>query len=122
MDLYQLYQKLYHLSQQQTQAIKEADYDQLFELIEEKQEIIDEADKINGEEYLKQQKKPAQFRARLQVLMTKTKDLESENQKLMLKAQGKLKEKMLEFNRKQKSRQGYYANSGYEAKFIDDKS
>lgn len=122
MNLYQLYQKLYQLSKEQTEAIKEDDYDQLNKLIKEKQEIIEKIDKIHHKEYINQQEKPEQFFESLKKLLEKTEELERKNQELIVKAKGKLVETMLDFNKKQKSRQGYHYKNGYEAKFIDKKS
>ena len=122
MNLYELYQKLYQLSGQQTEAIKADNYDQLMEYLKEKQEIIDEIDEINLEEYLNKQTNPEQFLQRLQELLLKTQELEAKNQEMIKESQGKLAEEMLDFNKKQISRQGYHHKNGYEAKFIDKKS
>ncbi|MFW6378182.1 MAG: flagellar export chaperone FlgN [Bacillota bacterium] len=122
MNLNQLYQKLYQLSQQQTEAIKEDDYDQLMEYIKEKQEIIDEIDKISLKEHIRKQDNPEQVFENIKELLTKINELEIKNQELIQKAKGELAEEMLDFNKKQKSRQGYYNKKGYDAKFIDKKS
>lgn len=122
MDLYKNYQKLYKLSQTQTECIKEDDYDRLLAVLEQKQEIIEKADEIDMEDYLESRENSEQALTSLQELMTEIKELEDKNRELLTENKEALAEKMFDFSQKQKSREGYYQKSGYEAKFIDKRS
>lgn len=122
MDLYNHYQNLYQLTQTQQEYIKESNYDQLLKVLNQKNELMDKIDKIDTKEYLKQQDNPEQALACLQKLVGKIKELEDKNQEIIMKDKEKLAGEIKDFNKKQKTRNGYQSTDNYEAKFIDKKS
>ena len=122
MNLYNCYKKLYELTKKQNEYIAENDYDQLLKILSQKKKIIEEVDKLDPEDYIKEQKNSKQALAKLQKLMTEIKELEEENEKDIKENKENLKMKMKDLTLKQKGRAGYKKAKKYEAKFIDKES
>ncbi len=122
MDLFVSYQKLYKLSQEQKGAIREENYDRLLEILNQKKELITKIEQVNVKEFIKMQDDPEDVLARLQKLLKRTKELDTENQKNLQKSKSKLTEKMLDLNTKEKTTKSYRGEKKYEAKFIDKKN
>ncbi len=122
MDLYNNYQKLYKLSQEQKKAIENSDYDQLLKILNQKQNLIKEIEKINLEEYLNEQENHQDSLDQLKSLMQKMKELEDENEKKLRGKKELLGDKMKDINLKQRGRKGYQTANKFDAKFIDKKS
>ncbi len=122
MNLYDYYEELYKLTEKQNEYILEKDYDQLLEILAQKQEIIDKVDKLGPEDYIKAQKEPNQALSKLKKLMTEIKEMEDKNEKDIKKNKGELKSNMKDLTLKQKGRKGYKKAIKYEAKFIDKRS
>jgi uncharacterized protein (DUF3084 family) len=121
VDLYNNYQELYNLTQEQKKTIEAGDFDQLLKILEQKRELINEIDKMDLKEYLQTQDNPEKVFNQLRDLMKKIKNLEAENEKELKEKQDRLSKKMKDLNLKQTSRKAYRKRSKYEAKFIDKK-
>ena len=122
MDLYNYYQKLYKLSQEQKKIIENSDYNQLLKILDQKQELIKEIEKINLEDYLKEQEVPQNSLDQLKNLMQNMKELEDENEKKLRGKKELLGEKMKDINLRRRGRKGYQTANKFDAKFIDKKS
>lgn len=122
MDLQKLYQKLYKFTKEQEKCIEENEFDELIKVLEKKNEIIDEINKIEIKNYLKSQKKPKKIHENLKNIMKDIKELEEKNEAKLKEKKENLSKEMQSFNKKQKSRDSYTKGSAFEAKFIDKKS
>ncbi len=120
-DLIKLYEKIYELTVEQKKVIKEDDYIALLKVLEEKQFLIEEIDKIDSESYKKEQDDPDSYLEKLKSTLKKAKELEDENAKMIEERHVVMKNKLKDVNTRQKSRKGYQGSIKYEAKFLDKK-
>ena len=121
-DLLQLYRDLYDSTEKQKELIDKGDFDELFKVLQEKDNLIEQINKRDLKSYLKGEENPERIYKTIQDLMKKTKELEDENIEELQKKSSDIKEKMQELNQKENRRKGYNPNNSYEAKFIDEKS
>ena len=122
MNLYDYYEELYELTKKQNEYIADNDYDQLLQILSQKQKIIEKVDKVDPEDYIKNQQNSKRALTQLQELMSKIKEMEDKNEKDIKKNKENLKMKMKDLTLKQKGRAGYKKAKKYEAKFIDKQS
>lgn len=122
MNLYNSYQKLYKLTQQQQVSITDSNFDKLLNILKKKKDLINNISQIDTENYLRNHDNPSAALKNLQEIMQKIKDLEEKNEKDLRQKKEKLYKQVKQFNLKQKGRKGYRQHGEYEAKFIDKKS
>jgi len=122
MDLYENYKRLNDLSLQQKDLIEKSDFDQLLKVLAQKQEIMEEIDKVDLKEYLHRQKEPEMALRQLKELVEGLTEIEEKNSMFLKEKQSKLGDELKDFNIKQRGSKGYQAANNYEAKFIDKKS
>ncbi len=84
-DKLKLYYKLYDLSRQQNEAIKDEDVDKVLNLLEEKSAILEKLDGVDLKEEIRNHRNPEETLKEMQNLMEKLAELEDENVKLMEK-------------------------------------
>ncbi|MFW6026540.1 MAG: hypothetical protein ACOCRX_09375 [Candidatus Woesearchaeota archaeon] len=119
----ELYRQLLLLTKKQRKKIMEKDYEKLLELLNEKNEIMEEIEKIDIKKYFTSQENPRQKYNKVKELMERIKEIEDNNMKRIKENYSEMKDKLKEINIKEKSRKGYQKlNSGFDAKFIDKKS
>ncbi|MFP4017584.1 MAG: hypothetical protein ACLFUI_11190 [Halanaerobiales bacterium] len=122
MDLVSAYEKLYELTTEQAETIEEKNLDKLKNILDKKRELLEKIEDIDLKKYLLKQENPEDTLDRMKRVLRRTKELETENEENLRNKKEDLAEEMLEFNQKQKSRDGYQPGNKFEAKFIDKRS
>lgn len=120
IDLLNLYKKYLDFTEEQNRLINEEDYDELLNIISQKQELIDVITQYKLEEYIFRQEEPEQIKKKLESIMQGIKKLEEQNKLALETKKSSLKNKLKSLSLGAKRRRGYEA-ANYEAKFIDKK-
>jgi len=127
-DLFKLYKKLKSLTEAEAEIITESDFEDLKEILAEKNKLIDQIEQIDQKEYFAklafsmEQKELEEKRNELYQLMQEISGLQSQNMKKLEKQKEANKEKMISLYSREKSIKGYLNSDKYEAKFFDKKS
>ena len=124
-DKLQLYYKLYDLSRQQNEAIKEEDVDEVLSILQDKKEIIDELDDVNLEEEIRSHPNPQDTLYEMRDLMERLTEMEDENVELMEKHMSSLAQEIKSLANGRKTMEGYSQSQTTqkqsEGKVIDEK-
>jgi vacuolar-type H+-ATPase subunit I/STV1 len=121
-DLLKLYKQLHSITKEQQKLIEKRDFDRLFQVLQDKDELIEQIDQRDLELFLTRQEDPKKVYNKIKEVMIKTKTLEEKNIDNLQEKSSDIKDKMQQLNKKENTRKGYNSPNSYEAKFIDKKS
>jgi|GEM_PF-2501521 len=121
INLIELYEELYSLTVDQQNAIMTENYEDLLEILEQRNSLITKIDTVDIKGYINQQEDSEKTFEKLKKIMERIKKLEVKNEKIIKSNYEDLQKKLNDINIAKKARKGYYADKKYEAKFIDKK-
>ncbi len=119
-DLIKLYQELYTLTEKEERLINDEEYEELINLLKEKDKLIQEIEGIDKEEYIKNSTNPEAVYNDLVNLLKTLKTLEDNNITKLNGEIGQVKGQLKSIYKGMKNRQSYQRAASFkEAKFID---
>ncbi|MFW6238541.1 MAG: hypothetical protein ACOC5A_04855 [Halanaerobiales bacterium] len=120
-NLLALYKKLYNLVQKEDEILAEEDYEELTDLLQEKNKVIERIEAADLLTFLKDRDDPEEDFHKMKEIMQKCRDLEDENISNLQKKKEEVKKNLGELKNLSKTR-NKYLQQNMDAKFIDKKS